>query len=579
MRFLTIVVFLLINFVFHSAAQRIKYKNLFPVLQSKDYKTAEPQLLQFLEENDDEANAYFYFGEIIVSKLDSTEIFPTTAKYDSMVNKAIAAYKKSIELVDDRELRKNDEYYAAYNRRDLRTGKFGIKKSDIHLDYENKIKAASKKKETVLRIHELKEKSVQQYDNLNKEVLELYESFPDESSFLLRSNADSKKTLVEVEESYATFVTTYKQFVEQLNSLNNPAYNPELKFVDITNWEGLEPLQTDINEFVITIQDYEKYFNNLKIKIEEEVIPLKELLYKTDAEITEAILKIKEAKDSLSMKNLMISEELEKGLNRYDKSKTILDLLHYKKRKGKSEFLSNKSIFPVLTDSTNVYQRANLVADYRENLAAQFELIESIEQGLNEKVIKNFQLFVDRFEPSIKSYVQTEKTILKQKLDSVTQRSEFMARQIQFFKYEKDSIFLTPLIAATNDSKKYVIQTIELDSMLLIGGVLNQSAFVASAGFDMKVKQYRLYEDSTLIINKMILLNKNLLVNFTSDMGEQPEQRIEYLSPDLTLLWEFPYQSSSTLSNAKVEAGIFFLYDQDGQVLNTLNSQGEIIGN
>jgi hypothetical protein len=84
---------------------------LFPVLQSKDYKAAEPQLLKFLEDNDDEANAYFYLGEIIVSKLDSVEFFPSTEKYDSMTNLAIESYKKAISLVDEREVRKNDEYY------------------------------------------------------------------------------------------------------------------------------------------------------------------------------------------------------------------------------------------------------------------------------------------------------------------------------------------------------------------------------------------------------------------------------------------------------------------------------------
>jgi 2-oxo-4-hydroxy-4-carboxy--5-ureidoimidazoline (OHCU) decarboxylase len=579
MRFLAILAFLMTNLVFNGEAQRIKYKNLFPILQSKDYKTAEPQLLTFLEENNDEANAYFYLGEIIVSKLDSVEIFPTTEKYDSMINKAIAAYKKSIELVDDREVRKNDEYYAAYNRRDLRTGKFGIKKSDIHLDYENKIKAASKKKETVANLHELKEKSIQEFEQLTKEVSQLYESYSDESSFLLRSNDASRKTLKEVEDSYTNFKTTYQDFVDQLSSLNHPAYNPALNFVEITSWEGLKPLQADFTDFSIKIQDYAKYFDDLVKEIEEEVNPLKELLYKTDAELTESISTIREATDSLNFKNVIISEELKNGLNTYDDSQVILNLLKYKKRKSRSEFLSNKSLFPILVDSTNVYQRANLVEGYKDNLAAQYELIESIGQNLNERIINDFKLFLDSFEPSIQSYIETEKTVLKQKLDSVSQRSEFMARQIQFFNHGKDSIYLTPLIAATHNSSKYVIKTIELDSMLLIGGVFDNTPFLASAGFDMSIIDFKLYEDTTLSISNMLLLNENLLVNFDSDLEEEEQQFIEYLSPDLNQIWTFEYQSSSTLGKAKVEAGIFFLYDQEGQVLNTLNSQGEVIGN
>lgn len=146
MRLILLITILCSSFVFNSYSQRVRYKNIFPLLQSKDYISAEPLLLQFLQENDDEANAYFYLGEIINSKLDTVEIFPSTEKYDSMANLAIDSYKKAISLVDDRELRKNDDYYMAYNRRDLRTGKFAIKKSDVHLDYENKIASVSRKK-------------------------------------------------------------------------------------------------------------------------------------------------------------------------------------------------------------------------------------------------------------------------------------------------------------------------------------------------------------------------------------------------------------------------------------------------
>ncbi|WP_375577680.1 hypothetical protein ABWH96_11525 [Marivirga tractuosa] len=578
MRIFIITFFFLMYFVTSAEAQRIRYKNLFPILQSKDYKTAEPQLLKFLEDNDNEANAYFYLGEIIVSKLDSIEVFPTTEKYDSMANRAISAYKRAIELVDDREVRKNDEYYAAYNRRDLRTGKFGIKKSDIHLDYETKIKTVTKKKETVSSLYELKENSVKAYDQLTKTSREFYQSYPDESSFLLRSNSDNLKALQEVEVAYSEFIETYNQFVDELKSLNHPAYNPELKIVDITNWEGLKPIKSDFSDFTITVQDYAKYLTDLKQKIEIEVNPLKELLYKTDAELTEAISKNKNATDSSSIKKIMISEELKNGLNTFDKSEVILNLLKYKKRKSQSVILVNQSIYPVLKDSTNIYQRANLVQDYKESLASQLELIEFIEENINERIILDFKLFLDKFQPSIESYIKTEKTILEQKLDSVSKRSDFMANQIQFFNHEKDSIFLTPLIAATNDSKKYVIKTIELDSMLLIGGLFDKTPFVASATFDMKINNFKLYRDSTLSISNMMLLNDNLLINFDSELDDTKQHRAEYLSLNLQELWKFEYQSNSTLGDAKVEAGIFFLYDQNGKVLSTLNSQGEKIG-
>ncbi|WP_296619583.1 hypothetical protein [Marivirga sp.] len=578
MRFYLIGILFSLLFISSVEAQRIRYKNLFPILQSKDFTSAEPQLLKFLEDNDDEANAYFYLGEIIVSKLDTVIIFPSTEKYDSMANLAISAYKKSISLVDDREIRKNDNYYAAYNRRDLRTGKFGIKISDIHLDYENKIKEITNKKELIAELHKLKDKSFQEYEQFAKIVNSFYEAYPDESAFVLRANSPDKEDLKEVIDHYNEFINGYTKFSKKLKSLNHPRYNPQLNIIEIESWYGLKLIQSDFKTFIISIQDYEKYLLSLKDKIESEVKPLKDLLYKTDAAFDEAISKNKDAKDSANIQNMIIPEELKNGLSKLDKSNVILNLLEYKKQKSQTGLLANVNLYPVLADSSNIYQRANIVEEYKDKLAAQLELIEMIDENLIDRTVKDFQLFFDGFEPSINAYIDTEKTILKQKLNNVSQKSEVMSRQIEFFTYESDSIYLTPLIAATRESKKYVMNTIELDSMLLVGGLIVENPFVASAGFDMKIKSFKVL-DSAFTINNMLLLNNNLLLNLRSLGEDQKSQIVKYLSPDLEEIWKLEYASGSTLGGAKVEAGIYFLYDEEGNVLKTLNSQGEIIGN
>jgi len=579
MRGFIVTVLLIACFASSTEAQRIRYKNLFPILQSKDYKTAEPQLLKFLEENDDEANAYFYLGEIIISKLDTIEIFPSTQKFDSMANRAIEAYKKSISLVDDREVRKNDEYYAAYNRRDLRTGKFGIKKSDIHLDYENKIKEVNERKELIDELHELKKQSIQAYEKFTKIVEEFYGKYPDELAFVLRANSDDIEASKSVITDFEEFIDTYQKFINKLKSLNHPAYNPQIKIIGIVNWQGLKPLKTDFSDFSITIQDYAEYLNKQIDKVDSDVKPLKELLYKTNENFNEAIAKNRKVKDSSNIQEMSIPKELKKSLDKFDKSDVILNLLNYKKQKSQTGLLTNAELYPVLSDSSNVYQRANLVQEHQEMLSAQLELIEAVEENISERIIKDFQLFLEGFKPSIKAYLDTEKTIIEQKLDSVTQKSDIMARQIQYFSHNSDSIYLTPLIAANKKSSKYVMNTIELDSMLVVGGLYDQRPFAASAGFDMKIKSFEFLQDSAYAITNIMLINGNVLINLGSKSEEQKTQFLKYFSPKLEEIWSLEYESETTMGDAKVEAGIFFIYDQEGNVLKTLNSKGEVIGN
>ena len=579
MRVIVLISILCASIAFNSLSQRVRYKNVFPLLQSKDYKSAEPLLLQFLKDNDDEANAYFYLGEIITSKLDSVEIFPSTEKYDSMVNLAVDSYKKAISLVDDREVRKNDDYYMAYNRRDLRTGKFGIKTSDVHLDYENKIAEVTAKKELIHELHQLKEKAVNQYSNFKNKAVDFYSSYPNETSFKLRANSEDREALTKVVDLFKVFTTQYSTFVEKLKSLNKPMYDPEIKLLSIDSWDQLAPKDIDFENFKVEIQDYETYLTDLDNEIESEVQPIKELLYKTDNDFNNALSFNQNVMDSSNIKEMNIPDELKEGLANLDNNNVVYNLLHYKQLKNKSALITNVNLFPVLADSSNIYQRTNVVNKYKSRLSDQLELIKLIESKFNDQIKTDFAIYFEGFEPSIEAYIKTEKTILEQKFESVAQKSKEMEIDIQYFTTEQDTIYSSPLNAAANNGDKYVMDLIESDSSLLIMGSWQKKPFVANAGFDMKVNFHLIKDDTTFTVEKFLDLNNNVLVNLKSREEGNPSQLLLYLSYKMEELWRLEFESENTLADAKVEAGIFFLYDEEGNVLKTLNAKGEVIGN
>jgi hypothetical protein len=549
------------------------------LLQSKDYKSAEPLLLQFLKDNDDEANAYFYLGEIITSKLDTVEFFPGTEKYDSMANLAVNSYKKAILLVDDREVRKNDEYYIAYNRRDLRTGKFGIKTSDVHLDYENKIAEVTAKKELVNELHQIQDEAVNQYNIFVNKAVDFYTAYPDESSYMMRATSVDREALIEVKALFNEFEGKFLTFVEKLNSLNHPLYEPELKLTSINNWDQLAPKEIDFSNFKVEIQDYETYLTEVENKIESEVQPIKELLYKTDNDFNSALNFNENVEDSAKIKEMVIPSELKDGLANLDTKNVVYNLLRYKQLKNKSTLITNVNLFPVLADSSNIYQRTNVVKKYESRLAGQLELIKLIESQIDDRIKTDFAAYFDGFKPSIDAYIRTEKTILEKKYEGVAEKSKEMDIDIQYFINEQDTVYITPLNAAANDGDKYILDLIETDSSLLIVGSWQEKPFVANAGFDMKIRDHIVIEDTTLNVKNILNLNENVLVNLKSIEEGNLSQVLLYLSYKMEELWRLDFESENILGDAKVEAGIFFLYDQDGNVLKTLNANGEVIGN
>src|SRR5690242_3263102 len=117
---------LLLCFLFSSTyGQKIKYKEIWGLLNTKQYESAEPFLKRYLKENTDNPNAYLYMGIIFQEKSAKDDVLKQTVRGIANMDSAILYYDKAYKSITEKEVKRNDEYYAMYNRRDLRTGEFG----------------------------------------------------------------------------------------------------------------------------------------------------------------------------------------------------------------------------------------------------------------------------------------------------------------------------------------------------------------------------------------------------------------------------------------------------------------------
>src|SRR6478752_10535918 len=121
-----------------SFSQKVKYKDLFILLNAKQYEQAEPFLKRYLRDNDDNPNAYLFMGSIYQDKAAKNDILLQTDLMLTNMDSAVFFYDLASKGMTEKEINRNDEYYEAYSRRDLRTGKFEIKLSDVKFDLEKR---------------------------------------------------------------------------------------------------------------------------------------------------------------------------------------------------------------------------------------------------------------------------------------------------------------------------------------------------------------------------------------------------------------------------------------------------------
>ena len=107
----TLLVFFITGFCFSASAQKIKYKDLFILLNAKNFRQAEPFLREFIAQEPNHPNANFNFALFYQDILKSKDILKETDDYLAYSDSAALYFRKASDLMTEKEVKRNDEYY------------------------------------------------------------------------------------------------------------------------------------------------------------------------------------------------------------------------------------------------------------------------------------------------------------------------------------------------------------------------------------------------------------------------------------------------------------------------------------
>ena len=393
-----------------SAQKKVKYKDIFGLLSTKQYEAAEPFLKEYLKENED-PNAYLFMGIVFQEKSGKDDILRQTPLAIAHMDSAISFYQKAYQTITDKEIKRKDEYYQSYNRRDLRTGEFGVKLSDIQFDLEKKMEGLKEKIDRV--------KMVEYYfslsDSLYKRSNELYGSiikeFDAEKDFFLRADQNTIKALASLSSRYDSCLKAFDQFKAGMATVGKTGYAHSVNKVEIKNFK-VDGLSTaDFYQNDLQLWDYKTWAQNAKQAIEKDIFPIREHLISYDIEINK--LREKMNSDSVSVINdltKLIEKLLGEQLKKYDEHPLPMDVfaMKIKDLEYRSLLLDNRKY----QDSADVHLQLAII---KKELAGANEL-DSIATALLardiDKEAKNYSHFIANTYSNntvLKSYIKVMK--------------------------------------------------------------------------------------------------------------------------------------------------------------------------
>lgn len=288
----------LMTAVFGATAQKIKYKDLFILLNGKQYPEAEPFLKKFLKDNDDYPNAYLFMGLILEDKASRVDVLKETDKYAALLDSAVLYYGMAAKGMTEKEVSKNEEYYQMYNRRDMRTGKFAVKHSDVVLDLElrMKLKDRSKSAKSLKVAFVAAEAS---YKKALKHYAQIQTSYKELKQLYLRADDSLFHRLSQLSSDYDSCHIHFNEYKAIAKSMGKIGYNQDFNPQDIVDFKReLTPADFYVDD--IKIQDLKRWALSTLEIIEKEIKPMREKLITRDMELNKLQQQLK--KDSVSVR-------------------------------------------------------------------------------------------------------------------------------------------------------------------------------------------------------------------------------------------------------------------------------------
>jgi hypothetical protein len=392
-------------------AQKVKYKDIFELISAKQYDLAEPFLKTYLKDNTDNPNAYLYMGEIYKVKAEAQDILLNTDRSIQQMDSAILYFDNSLKGLTEKTIKKDKEYYVAYNQRDLRTGEFGVTLSNVKYDLEKKIQGLRERIDKVRMTKFYFTESERLYKRANGLFVKTQAAYPGQRELYLRADEPVVANLSNLSMIYDSSAKFFEYYKGSLENFKQTKYRQQWSVREIADFKVDGKELTDFYGDELKVWDYKKFATKTLDVIEKEVKPTQDNLVKYDIEINK--LRMKLETDSVSVISdltKLVDSMLDTQLKKFDPDPLPMDIFGLKiaDLEYKSRLIENMET----EDSDDVYKKLDAVKAEVKILGRLDSLgSKTASRNLDEDII-NYQQFVkNTFSKGdiLKSYVRSLK--------------------------------------------------------------------------------------------------------------------------------------------------------------------------
>lgn len=313
-----------------TSAQRLKYKELFPALDTISTSEEMSLLWEFMTEDPNHANANYRLAMLHYRMFKNADPLLEYTKAMANARESSLRLGRAKLLVTTQEVRSNNEYYSSEFKTFDAKGKPYVEFPIVQQKINNAIDSAQRFQQLMPSIYKNFTKSVGFYDQAVKMFAALNTRYKSLEDVYMFYDGDMDAELGQLKLSYDSSVHYFRQYKVLTEDYSLEKYNQKFREKNISVYR-MDGLITRLNFLTpeIDLWNYSHWVDNVRKMCREEIASVKGKIETNETKLNEILTQL-ESPTTFNGTIHTLSKDLVFQLNNYDKNSLALSLLEYK---------------------------------------------------------------------------------------------------------------------------------------------------------------------------------------------------------------------------------------------------------
>lgn len=511
------LIFLLFPILLH--AQKIKYKDVFPLIANASDEEAKNHLTAYLFTDLQHPNANLRLGMIYENNYRSTDVLTNYKRALAFAEKSKLQFLKCKAIVDEKEVSRNEEYYepfaTSFDRKGRPTVAFETVKNKIDHGYDSAVLFIK----NIPPIYENFTLAVNNYGDAYELFYEINNEYKSLDELMMLYDEELEQKLLTIKLKMDTSLNRFKNYQSLIATYPINSYNQQVSIQPLVYYrlDGLSSESNFLQNDVI-LWDYSKWVDDIIDLHDKDIKKLRQDIIILENDLNKALQQLENAQ-LIEEENFVTPEkELIHQLKKYDYQSVTLGIIDYKTFKQKLIAKQKQKLFYDTASQQNNFSRFNFYSDLIKQQVMADSLLTALSIKIEDNKIAKHQEFIDKYhggKGGLELFAKKEK-------DAVLKAFNFYKIQLrndlldeinstgkggeEWVKYENYNL---PLFNNENDSaslaNKSIITTVvnyRSDSSIYIAGysldedTVRNKGYIAHLTPDKKVQWLKEYDIS-----------------------------------------------------------------------------------